>query len=497
MSDRPPASAIDTVLALAVLFLSAVPVGIAAFVLGFFGGESPCILCWQQRIGMALIALIGLFVLRYGAKPRYLGLAVLVGVWGIYMAVRHSALHVARDIGQGFSLEMLGAHTYTWSFVIFWCSTAAIGALIMLARDADLAPGPPRPLRRIDSVAFVVFLVVIAANIVQAFASTGPPPFIGQADPVRFSFNPRHWIWSLDEYAPAPISFRGRWGIDKPDVAAVDPDPGSGPLQGLPQLRVVERRPLALPLRGAPTGLAYDQTSGRFLLTTEHGVYVTDGSLSRVLRHTVIDPAFSVDIARFAAAAFVDSRTVIAVSENKSYVILREPEGSADVDRNYRYFLESFDQFTEVSRSRFATVRARMMYIMSAAYDAASNSMYTLAVPNAKVKGLVVSRFSMTDRLLSEEFVPALAPELAAMARAGSGERPLDAYYVTGAAIAGDRLYALSAAHSTLLAIDLRARTIVAAQAIPGLSRPTGMALKEDQLFIVGADGQLTIVQYE
>src|SRR5512143_3069867 len=209
-------SGLFTLLALAVLFLALVPIGTAVFVLGFINGDSPCILCWEQRIGMALIALIGLFVLRYGAKPRYLGLAVLVGAYGVFMGIRHSSLHLARDIGQGFSIEILGAHTYTWSFFIFWCVVVVIGVLLMMAADMDLVTGPVRTLRPIDTVAMVVFLVVAAANIVQAFASTGPPPYIGQSDPIRFSFNPRNWVWSTEEWASAPISLRGRWAIEKP-----------------------------------------------------------------------------------------------------------------------------------------------------------------------------------------------------------------------------------------------------------------------------------------
>ena len=62
-----------TVLALAVLLLTVVPVGTAVFLLGFVHGDSPCVMCWEQRIGMALIALIGLFILRYGPRPKYLG----------------------------------------------------------------------------------------------------------------------------------------------------------------------------------------------------------------------------------------------------------------------------------------------------------------------------------------------------------------------------------------------------------------------------------------
>jgi len=100
-----------SLLALAVLILAVVPIGIAVFVLGFASGDSPCVMCWEQRTGMAIIALIGLFVLRYGPRPKYLGLSVLVGAWGVFMGIRHTAMHAARDVGQGFSIEIMGAHT--------------------------------------------------------------------------------------------------------------------------------------------------------------------------------------------------------------------------------------------------------------------------------------------------------------------------------------------------------------------------------------------------
>jgi disulfide bond formation protein DsbB len=486
-----------TVLVIAVLFLTIVPVGTAVFVLGFIAGDSPCILCWQQRIGMALLALIGLFVLRYGPKPKYLGMAVLVGAWGVFMGLRHSSLHLARDVGQGFSVELFGAHTYTWSLFIFWCCLAAIGVLLMMAKRTDLLPGPPRVLRRVDRAAIVIFVVVIGANIVQAFASTGPPPFTGQADPVRFTFNPRHWVWSVDEYLPVPISLRGRWAIEKPDVASVDPNPATGPLRGLSELRVNERRPLKLPLRGRPTALAYDPARARFLLTTEHGVYIVNDALDRVLRYTVVDPLFSVDLAEFSAAAFLPDARVLAIGENKSFVILRASEQrSGGEDRNYRYFLESFNDFDEVTRSRFSTVRAKMMYVMAGAFDPASGSIVTITVPNRRMRRMAVSRFDVEDMTLSEEFIPALAPEVRRHAPGVASEpgSPLDHLYVTGATIENGRLYALSAAHSTLLTIDLASRTVVEAHTIAGLRQPTGMALRDGALVIVSADGTVAIV---
>jgi disulfide bond formation protein DsbB len=482
-------NALYTLLALAVLVLAVVPIGTAVFLLGFVYGDSPCVMCWEQRIGMALVALVGLFVLRYGPKPKYIGLSVLVAGWGVFMGIRHTGMHAARDVGQGFSLEILGAHTYTWALLIYWVCVMTMGALLTTMRKADIEDGPRR-LRPLEALAGLVFLVVIAGNVVQAFASTGPPPYMGQSDPVRFSFNPKHWVWSLEEWSPAPISLRSRWSIDKPAAASVNDDPDAGPLAGLPTLPVLRRGHLGLVLSGTPTDLAYDAASDQFLLTTERGVYLVDSALGRVNRYTIVDPGYSVDLGRLSGAAFLDKNEIVVVGENKSYVVL-SPSDKASADENFRYFLESFDRFDEVRRSRFGTVRARMMYVMSAAYDPTTRSIYTVTVPNNKVKGLVVSRFDRDDRVLSEEFLPKLA---AGSGLALQGKRTLDELFVTGATIADDRMYAISAAYSTLLTIDLATRAVVAAHTVPGLGRPAGIAAKGGDLYIVGEDGTLTVV---
>ena len=212
-----------TVTAVAVLALCLGPIGIAAFVLGFLHGESPCVLCWAQRIGMILIALTGLLILRFGPRPRYIGLGILISAHGLYMALRHSSLHMSRDVGQGFAIEIMGAHTYIWSGVIFGAALLLMGGLLLVVRDGELR-SDGRGLTGLGSLAMVVFLVSVAGNIVQAFAATGPPPFIGQGDPVRFSFNPRHWVWSLDEWKTGAISWRGPWDIEKPDTASLESD---------------------------------------------------------------------------------------------------------------------------------------------------------------------------------------------------------------------------------------------------------------------------------
>ncbi|MEW5981342.1 MAG: disulfide bond formation protein B [Acidobacteriota bacterium] len=479
------------VLTLAVLALVVGPIGTAVFVLGFVYGDSPCVLCWAQRTGMVLIALVGLFVLRYGPRPRYVGLGVLIGAWGVFMGLRHSSLHLGRDVGQGFSVEIFGAHTYTWSMFIYWVCIVAMGVLLLMLRDGE-ATATPRQLRPIERLTMWLFLVAAAGNAVQAFASTGPPPYMGQGDPIRFSFTPANWVWSLEEWSPAPVSLRGRWGIAKPDIAGLESDPERGPLGTLPVLSEKRRIHLSMPFDGPVTDLAYDRTDDRFLITTEKGIYIADGTLSRVLRRTIVDTGFSVDLARFGGATFVERGTVMALSENKSYVILRESD-RADAAKNFRFFLESFDEFDEVARSRLTTVRARMMYVLSVAFDPESGSFYTVTVPNAKVKRLVVSRFDRRDMTLSEEFTPALDSSTGLALAAG--ERSINEYYVAGAACEGGHLYALSAAFNTLVVIDPGGHRIAGAYAVPGLARPVGLAFKGTEAYILGEDRTVTVVE--
>jgi disulfide bond formation protein DsbB len=221
-------------------------------------------------------------------------------------------------------------------------------------------------------------------------------------------------------------------------------------------------------------------------------VYLTDATLSRVIAHTIVDPGFSVDLARFGGSAWVDPHTVLALSENKSYVILKE-NSQADAAKNFRFFLESFDQFDEVARSRVTTVRARMMYALSVAFDSDSGSFLTITVPNAKVKRMVVSRFDRRDMTLSEEFVPSL--DAASGFSLVAKERSIDEYYITGAAFSGGRLYALSAAFNTLVAIDPASKRIVSAVALPGLVQPAGLAFKGSEIYVAGRDGTITVFE--
>ncbi len=478
-----------TVLAWAVILLTAGPIG-AAVVLGVAFGESPCILCWAQRTSMTLMALAGLFVLRYGPRPRYLGAVVLLGAWGTFMAIRHSALHLARDVGQGFAGAFFGVHTYAWSWFIHWVVLLVLAILLILLREDSVQTGVREP-GRLGRFAMGIFMVVVAANALQAFVTTGPPPFMGQADPLRFSWNPSRWVWLANDELRGPISLRGSWTIPVPDPAAVeaDADPASGPLAGLGALPIHSWEEVSVPLGGRLTDLARDPATGRFLAVTDrHGVFVLDASLSRVEHRVELDPFFAVDIGALAGAAFLGD-TLAVGTVNKSYLLLR-PDPATDEDHEWRNFLETSGGVTELRRSRLATLRARQMYVSSLAYDPGAQELVTVSVPSPRHPRLVVSRFDRRDLTLSSEFLPRLGAGLAFTAEG----RSLAEYVVTGAAVVDGRLYAVSAAHSTLLVIDLATKLLTEAYAVPGIDQPVGVTAREGELLIAQADGRIAVV---
>ena len=479
-----------TVLAWVVIILVAGPVGGAVW-LGVVYGESPCILCWAQRTSMVLIALVGLFVLRYGPRPRYIGMVVLLGAWGIFMSLRHAALHLARDVGQGFAAPYFGVHTYAWSWFIHWVVLGVVGLLLLLLRE-ESAGQRPYALSRVGRVATWLFLIVVGANALQAFITTGPPPFIGQADPVRFSLNPRHWVWMNRDELAGRMSLRGSWTIPRPDPAhvPVPADPAAGPLADLPTLAIQGWIQVGPALDGRLTDLARDPASGRYLAVTDaYGVYLLDSTLTRVVHRVVFDHQYSIDLTPLAGAAFVGD-TLAVLATNKSYVLLR-PDPAADPDREWRHFLETDGGVTELRRSRLATVRARQMYVLSLAYDAETDELITVSVPSPRHRRMVVSRFDRRDMTLASEFLPDLADGLAP----SGDERSLAEYVVTGAVVADGMLYAISAAYSTLLVIDLRSRALSAAYAVPGIEGPVGLSLRARELLVTQADGRIAVIE--
>ena len=99
----------------------------ANLILGYLMGDSPCTLCWGQREQMAFIGVVALFMVRYGFKPKYLATMLVMAAVGLWSSFRHLGVHAARDVGQGFGLEIMGLHTQMWAEIVFWCVVMLFG----------------------------------------------------------------------------------------------------------------------------------------------------------------------------------------------------------------------------------------------------------------------------------------------------------------------------------------------------------------------------------
>jgi disulfide bond formation protein DsbB len=366
---------------------------------------------------------------------------------------------------------------------IFWVCVIAMGLLLFTLKEGELHR-EVRDLGRLGRATLRILLVVLVANVVQAFISVGPPPFVGPANPVRFSWNPRNWSWGLEEWGGRGPSLRGQWAIPKPDLANLNQDPAAGPFVGLPSLTVSTWLKLPSGIRN-PSGLAWDEASQRFAVVTEgHCVYLLDAGLTGIQRWTCVDPTYDIDLGHgFVGVAFYGGG-LMAIAENKSWTFLKE--APPDAKENWHSFLTNRAAFEEISRGEFTSVRARRSYISALA--AGPSGLYLVPLPNNHQKNFVVSRFDPKDLMLAEEFVLTASDLSFVRGRSLSDLAPV------GLAVEGDRLLALSGSFSTLLEIDLKTHQVSRAWELQGLTRPTGLALRGTDLLVLCADGRVAVL---
>lgn len=216
-------------MSLAIIALVALPVGIACLALGFGMGDSPCVMCWAERITMIAISLIALFILRYGLRPGYVAALLLMACWGMFNGFIHYSLDGTfggyLDIKQGFGLEILGAHTQLWVVVVDFCVIAFLAVIFLCSKNlgeimkksASGEYGEFLCYLPLGKIANLIFIVIIAANCAQAFIVSGPPPYLGSSTPARLSLDPAKWFWEKDHWQSA-LDFRFDWNPELPDL---------------------------------------------------------------------------------------------------------------------------------------------------------------------------------------------------------------------------------------------------------------------------------------
>src|SRR5690625_7287541 len=114
-------------------------VGLATIWLGFMRVESPCTLCGYERFGMVVVAVLALFIMRYGPRRKYVFTLTLPAFFFLYTTVRHWGNHIHKDAGHDLAESVLDAHTYTWGAFHSWEVLLACGvAMQWIGQDRTL-----------------------------------------------------------------------------------------------------------------------------------------------------------------------------------------------------------------------------------------------------------------------------------------------------------------------------------------------------------------------
>lgn len=517
----------------AVLIILVVPVGMACIYLGFVKGESPCLLCGHERFGMIVVGLLGLFMLRYGIKIKYIALTFLTAFWFLFEGLRHVGNHAARDIGQGFGEAMFGLHTYTWAFVVYWVVILAMGLMIFFIRK-DNALGKELLECEVKVKAFnpytkgVVILstFIIFANVVQFFITNGPPPYGGRGTPAatRFTWDiklassfwdPVHWH---ENFRASKWSLLGANGAPKPYIAGAnekedkhfpfDTNPANSPivnqdqnpleLLGVKELGFVPENYAGK--KGYAGGLAYEKTNDEFAIVGTGGsVYFTDENFATYKEFAAIDQPNGTDVPISVDATFYAPNKIVATSYNKAIWGVERVENLDETDKLIQWeflprvegnLVPAFGKKNEIlykntkgTRINIGTTRAKKNYILSLAKDPDSSYAYMLTVATKKAPNVILLKYDTKDNTISEESILHFDKALALKDTA-----KVNNFYITGADIAYGKMLAISKNYNALLVIDLSNKSITKAYTLPKVADASDIAIKDDKLYILSRD---------
>ncbi len=488
----------------AVLLILAIPVGFANIWLGYIIGESPCTLCWYQRIGMIVIGALGLCILRYGPKIKYVSTILLFGAYGIYMGLRHTAGHTVRDIGMGLGDKILGAHTYTWSLFVYWVVIIFMGAmLIFLTRNSALlkALTEPEPrvkkLTRYTSIVLILSIIVVASNAFQALFLNGIPPYTGKSNPDRLSLNllkmSQTWtpaVWNRLTRA----SLVGKNTIEEPYIPwVIEPSDveisqgfDQGAVASAPKATVVSQEPIDSYIIGTHTkypimAAAYDpKTNEVALITNELGAYYMDPELKGVKEYAIFDKPNGMDMKYIVGATYAGQKLIIAAF-NKTIVGIQKVDEPLDPIKQWQTFKETTGKLSSVfgrSRPGLVSIRGKQQYIDGLASD--GRYLYTITLPNRWNKQLVLQKFDTKDFKLSSETIVTAAPDL----KLENG-RTLDDYYVSGLAYENGKLYAISPRYSSLLVLNPATAEVEKIYELEGSTAPRSPYFRDGKMYVL------------
>ncbi|SDJ77056.1 hypothetical protein SAMN04488540_11350 [Ferrimonas sediminum] len=421
---------------------------------------------------MILIALTAMFIIRYGLRPKYIAALIWLGIYGAYMSTLHTSFYLGWDVGQGQSLKILGAHTYTWALFVFVVVLVVV-ALLLAAVGNSFPANQVRDenLFGVPKLAFIVFFVVIGGNIVQAFTQTGPLPFVGQDAPGRVSFFPSYMSWEMDHWPRQSPDARGGYAIKDVDLNEFSIQ--KPVFSDAPLAKVEALIDLPTEINSRVTAIDYQQETDRYAVTTEDSwVYVLSGDLRRVLTKAHVDGMYQIHVSKLVGISFISDTTLVAMGDNKAYVVLELDENHTWAS-NYRPFRDSDNGIGELYRGVFLTVRAKYAYALSLGFDQGSNRLITITVPNEKSAPIVSSQFDVSDMTLSAE------NNMKTDSKYNQGflsEYP----YITGIDIGDDKGYVINSRGGEIISVNLRSGEATGKLRFITIKNFQGLVRKED-----------------
>ncbi len=503
----------NVVMTLAVLLILIIPVGIANIVLGYFVNESPCTLCWWERMCMILVGVMGIFILRYGPRLRYTSLVYISAMAGLYMSLRHTGSHFRDDIGQGFGSAIMGAHTYSWGAFVFFVTIVVITVLnIFYARDKQLMKEISEnklfmnTFSKFTKVVVFIALIVVASNAFQAFFTNGLPPYTGKGNPQRMTLNLSRAasMWTTDEWSGvvAHWSFRGNWHIQTPYVAGLSDasdykfdlnTKDSVITNTKASLSVVKSFPLGLKIKGNLRGLSYDAASNTFgLITSAHSIYLTNDALNKINYFADVDTVDGgSNIGTIVGSTFYGKNSFLITGLNKTIfgvkVVDKVPTNDYMQWRNFHAHSKNLVPTFGVDYPKVKTVRAKMSYILAMAKNPAEKYLYMINITNKTVKKLVLMKVSTKDNRLSAETDLSVANGV-------NLKGDLNKLYITSMSFYKNKILAISKEYNSLLVIDKDSAQIVSAYALPKIGDIFAIAVKGDKLVIASKKDNIDMI---
>ncbi|AJC86798.1 disulfide bond formation protein B [Campylobacter sp. RM16704] len=499
----------------AVLLILAIPVGFANMYLGYFHNESPCTLCWFERIGMIVIGVLGMLILRYGPQIKYIVCVFLFAGYGIYMGIRHTASWWQRDIGIGLGDKLVGAHTYTWAVVVYWCVVVVMGlALLFIRKNSsmmeDLANKEikVKPLSAYSKFVIVISFVVVCSNAFQALIINGLPPYTGKSNPDRLTFDmsimSKTWtmdVWKrlgdfslLGKNVPEDVFIKD---LVEPKNLSFDKNASNGAFEITKNIEFLDSQEINIPeLKKFKNinAIAYNKNNDEFALVTNEMAVSYTKDFKESTGFVLFDKTNGNDMRYIADATFIGNKFVIGAS-NKTFAGTEKTDKPIDEMLEWQTFKETTkgiapafytkkgESWYEPSRKYVLTIRAKQNYVHSYAND--GQFLYLITVPNKFSKKLILSYASTKDYLLSGEKVLSVGENL----KIKEGKNIND-YYIVGADIIGDKMLALSLRYNTLLVIDYKNAKIIDAYEINGLDNPKSLAIKNDMIYVLDRNNE-------